>query len=114
MIPVERPKTGMKMKDWSLKYTDMTFRAALDCSKPERMAFMPTFMTEPMACIMVLGIPTARMPERSRRRIMKSFGFSRSSGFFRWLKIKPRRAESHWPMTVAMAAPRTPMGLKPR
>ena len=83
-------------------------------AKPERMAFIPTFMTEPMACMTELGRPTAKMSRILRRWIRKSAMFSFSSLFFVWFRIKPISADSHWPATVATAAPETPMAGKPR
>ena len=99
MMPLDRPKTGIKMKDWSLKYTASTLRAALLSAKPDRIPFMPMFITEPMDAMTVLGKPTATMAERSPRLM--------------W-KINPTAADTHCPTTVAMAAPETPICGKPR
>lgn len=50
------PKTGMKMKDWSLKYTPKT--AVAVWVKAIRIWFIPKTITEPMDCMTMEGMPT--------------------------------------------------------
>ena len=57
IIPLFSPKTGMKMKLWSLKYTPNTAAAVEE--KIRRILFIPKVMTEPMACMIMDGIPTS-------------------------------------------------------
>ena len=56
MVPLLRPNTGMNTKDCSLKYTPNTLTAV--GVKAMRILFMPKFVTEPMACMTMLGRPT--------------------------------------------------------
>ena len=55
-MPLFRPKTGMKMKDCSLKYTPKT--AVAVGVKAIRILFIPNTITEPMDDIMMEGTPT--------------------------------------------------------
>ena len=55
-MPLQRPNTGMKKKDCSLKYTPNTAVAVL--VKPSRIWFMPNTITEPMDCMTMPGRPT--------------------------------------------------------
>ena len=56
-IALLRPKHGMKMKLWSLKYAPNTAVAA--SVNEMRMRFMPNIITEPMDWTMIDGTPTA-------------------------------------------------------
>ena len=55
-MPLFMPKTGIKTKDWSLKYTPKTAAAVEE--KAMRILFMPKVITELMDCMMMEGIPT--------------------------------------------------------
>ena len=55
-MPLFRPNTGIKMKDWSLKYTPKTAVAVV--VKEMRILFMPNTITDPMDCMMMEGMPT--------------------------------------------------------
>ena len=57
IMPLFRPKMGMKIKLWSLKYTPNTATAVSE--KAMRILFMPKVITEPMDCMMMEGTPTA-------------------------------------------------------
>ena len=113
IMPLDRPNTGIKMKLCSLKYTLITFRAALLWAKPDRIAFIPMFITDPMDAMIVLGRPTEMMPPRSRLLMLQSFTVIFSSGFFFWFSTNPIPADTNWPITVAIAAPLTPIRGKP-
>ena len=54
-MPLFRPKTGMKMKLWSLKYAPNT--AAAVVVKGMTMRLMPKTITEPTHCMMMEGRP---------------------------------------------------------
>ena len=55
-MPLFRPNTGIKTKDWSLKYTPKTAVAVV--VKEMRILFMPNTITDPMDCMMMEGMPT--------------------------------------------------------
>ena len=55
-MPLFRPNTGMKKKDWSLKYTPNT--AVAVSVKEMRIWFIPNTITEPMDCMTMEGRPT--------------------------------------------------------
>ena len=74
---------------------------------------MKTFMNELIDCMMMLGKPTARMllnTEASGRNPRQT---TLSSWFFSWLSTKPSSMPPIWPITVAAAAPATPICGKP-
>ena len=55
-MPLFMPKTGIKTKDWSLKYTPKTAAAVEE--KAMRILFMPKVITEEMEAMMMDGTPT--------------------------------------------------------
>ena len=110
--PLLRPNTGIKTKDCSLKYAPSTLTATLP--KPSRIMFISTFMTDEMACITTLGMPTARMSVSTAPCGRKKGCRVRCSSRLRvWFRMKPRNMPQNWPITVAMAAPAMPMRGQP-
>ena len=81
--------------------------------KPWRIWFMLKFMTEPMAIIMMEGTPTPMMGRMSAPSGRNTWRENWTSGLNRRLKKMARPAATHWPRTVATAAPATPMAGKP-
>ena len=78
----------------------------------EKIAFMPTFIIEPIDCMTMLGMPTryiSRTVSPQRRKFLKLIFTSCS------LKNTSANAISiptHCPITVAYAAPATPISGK--
>jgi len=56
IIPLLRPKTGIKTKLCNLKYTPKTAVAVVE--KVIKIVFIPKVMTLPIDCMMIDGIPT--------------------------------------------------------
>ena len=81
--------------------------------KPWKIWFMPKFITEPMLFITSVGMPTARIGSSVCARGRMYFSPSCTSGLKRRLKNRHIPAAIHWPITVAMAAPATPMAGRP-
>ena len=106
------PKTGMKIKLCSLKYAPNTATAVE--VKPTRIWFMVKFMTEPMATMTMEGIPTDKMGLRTSQCSRIDCRERVTSGFLRRWNRRARKNATIWPMTVATAAPATPMAGIPK
>ena len=74
---------------------------------------MPKFITEPIPFMTMEGMPTVRMGTTALPSRGRYFLCSCTSGLNFRLNRITMMPETHWPITVAMAAPAMPMAGRP-